>query len=162
MTHYGSPVSLTTTRATAEDWQRLRAVRLAALAESPRMFGSNFAREEAFSETEWRERAARPATFLASLDAADVGIAGVYEFDDGWCVMGMWVAPAARGAGVVEALVAVCVDEARSHGAVDLGLWVMEDNPRGIGAYSRLGFTVTETRQHVRDGRYEVAMVKKL
>jgi ribosomal protein S18 acetylase RimI-like enzyme len=147
---------------TADDWQRLRAVRLAALAESPRMFGSNFAREEAFDEAEWRTRAARPATFLAALGDADVGIAGVYDFDGAWSVMGMWVAPTARGAGVVEALVAVCEDEARRHGAVDLGLGVMEDNPRGIGAYSRLGFTVTETRHHVRDGRYEVAMVKKL
>lgn len=155
-------MSLTTTRATPDEWQRLRAVRLAALAESPRMFGSNFAREEAFDEAEWRQRAARPATFLATLDGSDVGIAGVYEFDAGWCVMGMWVAPTARGAGVVEALVTVCEDEARRHGATDLTLGVMEDNPRGIGAYSRLGFTMTETRHHVRDGRYEVAMVKKL
>jgi ribosomal protein S18 acetylase RimI-like enzyme len=147
---------------TPDDWQRLRAVRLAALAESPRMFGSNFAREEAFDEAEWRARAARPATFLSALDDADVGIAGVYELEGRWSVRGMWVAPGARGAGVVEALVAACEDQATASGAEELWLGVMEDNPRGISAYSRLGFSLTETRRHIRDARFEVAMVKKL
>jgi hypothetical protein len=78
------------TRVAPEDWQRLRDVRLAALAESPEMFGSTLAKEQSFDEAEWRGRAARPATFLASRDGVDVGMAGVYEFDDGWCVMGMW------------------------------------------------------------------------
>ncbi len=55
-------------RVTPADWTRLRTLRLAALAESPEMFGSTLAREQAFDETEWRARAERPAAFIASRD----------------------------------------------------------------------------------------------
>ena len=150
------------TRVEPEDWQRLRDVRLAALAESPEMFGSNLAKEQSFDEAEWRRRAARPATFLASRDGVDVGMAGVYEFDGGWCVMGMWLAPVARGTGVVEALVNACESVAQAAGATTVALGVMEDNPRGRRAYLRLGYDFTGTREHVRDGRDELFMTKTL
>ncbi|MFC4785459.1 GNAT family N-acetyltransferase [Nocardioides sp. MAHUQ-72] len=150
------------TRAEPDDWQRLRDVRLAALAESPEMFGSNLVREESFDEAEWRRRARRPATFLAALDGVDVGMAGAYELDDGWSIMGMWIAPAARGTGVVEALAHACESVARAAGATTIGLGVMEDNPRGRRAYVRLGYDFTGEREHVRDGRDELFMSKPL
>jgi RimJ/RimL family protein N-acetyltransferase len=155
-------VALVMTRVEPRDWQRLREVRLAALADSPEMFGSTLAREQAFEEEEWRRRAARPATFVASRDGVDVGMAGVYEFDAGWCVMGMWIAPGARGTGVVDALIDVCESAARDAGATSLALGVMEDNPRGRRAYARLGYEPTGAREHVRDGRDELWMAKPL
>jgi GNAT superfamily N-acetyltransferase len=150
------------TRVEPRDWQRLREVRLAALAESPEMFGSTLAKEQSFDEAEWRRRAARPATFLASRDGVDVGMAGVYEFDGGWCLMGMWLAPVARGTGVLEALVNACESVAQAAGAATVALGVMEDNPRGRRAYLRLGYDFTGTREHVRDGRDELFMTKTL
>jgi RimJ/RimL family protein N-acetyltransferase len=150
------------TRVEPEVWRRLRDVRLMALAESPEMFGSNLAKEQSFDEAEWRRRAARPATLLATRDGVDVGMAGVYELEDGWCVMGMWLAPAARGTGVVEALVHACEAVARDAGATTLALGVMEDNPRGRRAYTRLGYRLTGTREHVRDGRDELLMTRTL
>ena len=155
-------MALAVNRVRATGWRRLRVLRLAALAESPEMFGSGLARERAFDEKEWRGRAGRPATFIASLNSVDVGIASVYEFDGAWCVMGMWVAPEARGTGVVDALIHACESSVESAGAAEIALWVMEDNPRGIRAYGRLGFSHTDTRQHVRDGRCEMLMVKAL
>lgn len=153
---------LDVTRVGPESWQRLREVRLAALADAPEMFGSTLERELAFDDDEWRRRAARPATFLAARDGVDVGLAGVYEFDGGWCVMGMWIAAQERGTGVVGALVEACEVEVANAGASRIALWVMEDNPRGQRAYARLGFAPTGTRQHVRDGRDELLMVKPL
>jgi RimJ/RimL family protein N-acetyltransferase len=150
------------TRAEPEDWQRLRDVRLAALAESPEMFGSTSAKEQAFDEAEWRRRAARPATFLAAREGVDVGIGGVYELNDGWCIAGMWLAPAARGTGTVEALVHACESVVRDAGATTVALGVMEDNPRGRRAYVRLGYELTGEREHVRDGRDELFMTKRL
>ena len=150
------------TRVEPEDWQRLRDVRLAALGESPEMFGSTLAREQAFDEAEWRSRAARPATFIASRDGVDVGMAGVYEFDEGWSIAGMWIAPAARGTGVVETLIQACESVAKAAGATAVALGVMEDNPRGRGAYLRLGYDFTGTSEHVRDGRHELFMTKTL
>lgn len=60
------------TRVRPEDWQRFRAIRLAALGESPEAFGSTLARERPFDEDEWRRRSARAATFVASRDGVDV------------------------------------------------------------------------------------------
>lgn len=153
---------LQVTRVGPDDWQRLRAVRLAALAESPEMFGSTHAREVAFAEEEWRARAARPVTFLAALGGADVGIAGAYELDDRWSVMSMWVAPQARGTGVLEALAGACESVVREAGATALHLTVMEDNARGLRAYERLGYRLTGDRTPGRDGRDELWMTKPL
>jgi ribosomal protein S18 acetylase RimI-like enzyme len=149
-------------RVEPDDWRRFRNVRLAALAESPEMFSSTLAREQAFDEAEWRRRAARPVTFLASAGDVDVGIAGVYEFGGRWWVMGMWVAPHARGAGVVEALVNACECVVQDAGATTVTLCVMADNPRAHRAYGRLGFTFTGEREQGRDGTDELLMTKSL
>jgi ribosomal protein S18 acetylase RimI-like enzyme len=144
------------------DWQRLRTVRLAALADAPDMFGSTLAREQAFDEDEWRRRAARPATFVATRGGVDVGTAGAYEIEGVWWVMGMWIAPDARGSGVVEALLDACESVARDAGAARMTLGVMADNPRGCAAYLRLGYGFTGERVHVRAGRDELIMSKQL
>jgi ribosomal protein S18 acetylase RimI-like enzyme len=89
-------------------------------------------------------------------------MAGVYEFDGGWCVMGIWLAPDARGTGVVEALVNACESVAQAAWSSTVALGVMEDNPRGRRAYLRLGYDFTGTREHVRDGRDELFMTKTL
>ena len=150
------------TRVEPADWARYRDIRLAALAESPEMFGSTYAREQAFDEAEWRARAARPATFIAARDVSDIGLAGVHEFDGTWHVVSMWIAPAARGTGVVDALLGACGEHARQEGALRLVLGVMEDNPAGCCAYQRLGFVSAGQRDHIRDGRYELWMSKDL
>jgi len=147
---------------TPQEWQRLRAARLAALAESPEMFGSTLDREQTFDEAEWRRRAQRPVTFLASLAGRDVGLAGVHEFDGTWVVVAMWVAPDVRGSGVVDALMEACEGAARRAGADTLVMGVMEDNTAGRRAYRRLGFRPTGRRDHVRDGRHELWLAKSL
>jgi RimJ/RimL family protein N-acetyltransferase len=154
--------TLAVTRMEPDSWVRLRRTRLAALADAPEMFGSTLAREREFDEAEWRRRADRPATFVASRDGADIGIAGVYEIDGQWCVAGMWIVRAARGTGVVEALLAVCESVAQEAGVSTVRLGVMEDNPRGRRAYVRLGYQLTGEREHVRDGRHELFMTKDL
>lgn len=145
-----------------EIWQRYRDVRLAALQDAPDMFGSTYERELDFDEAEWRRRAERTVTYLATRSATDVGIAGVYEFDVGWCVMGMWLRRDVRGSGAVDELIAACVRTALEHDASHLTLWVMEDNPRGIRAYERNGFRLTGDAEAGRDGRRELVMARAL
>lgn len=126
------------------------------------MFGSALSRELAFDEAEWRRRAQRPVTFLASRGPRDVGIVGVHEFNGSWTVVGMWIAPDARGTGVVDALMDACETAARQAGADAIVLGVMEDNTAGCRAYHRLGFRPIGQREHLREGRYELWMTKPL
>lgn len=157
-----SETTLSVARVQADDWRRLRALRLAALAESPEMFGSTLTREKAFGEAEWRQRAQRPATFLASRSGDDIGLAGVHEFDGQWTVVSMWIAPGVRGSGIVDALMDACENTVREAGSDVITLGVMEDNRAGRSAYHRLGFRPTGRRDHVRQGRYELWMTKLL
>ena len=81
------------------DWKTVRDVRLAALAESPAMFGSTLARERLFDEPTWRTRTVHTA--VAWRGDAAVGIAGWRwtEPDVAADVVSMWVSPDARGTG---------------------------------------------------------------
>lgn len=126
------------------------------------MFGSSFGREARFTEDEWVARSARPATFIATRGGIDVGVAGAYEFDAGWCVMGMWVAPAARGTGIVDELVDACAKQVRSAGGDVVHLWVIDSNTRGVRAYRRLGFNPSGLTERLSDGRVEISMSRTL
>jgi len=59
---------------------------------------------------------------------------------DYWWIQSMYVAPAHRGRGLAEMLIATVSDEARSSGAADLRLYVHTGNERAINAYRRCGF----------------------
>ena len=130
-----------------EEWQAARDVRLRSLADAPSAFLSTHAREAAFTEATWRDRARRSRTFVARDGAAVVGTAaGV----DGWSgdptrreLVGMWVAPTHRGRGVARALLAAVTDWARSDGATALALGVLEGNHGARAAYGRMGLRPT-------------------
>ena len=76
---------------------------------------------------------------MACLDGTDVGTAGVSADHE---LLGMWVAPAARGTGVADRLVDAV---ARHAGAgAPLHLRVMAGNDVGVRFYTRCGFVVTD------------------
>ncbi|WP_370188806.1 GNAT family N-acetyltransferase [Aeromicrobium sp.] len=90
-------------------------------------------------ETRWRERLDAVVTYVACLDGTDVGTAGVGADHE---LLGMWVAPAARGTGVADRLVDAV---ARHAGAgAPLHLRVMAGNDVGVRFYTRCGFVVTD------------------
>jgi ribosomal protein S18 acetylase RimI-like enzyme len=137
----------------ADDWEQLRAARLAALIEAPYAFASTLAREQAFDEDLWRSRAGAGRTFGAFDGAALVGLATGFPVDGqpgDWHLVGMWVAPARRGQGVADWLVEAVCEQARQAGAGTITLWVTEVNDRARAFYRRLGFAPTGARQLVR------------
>jgi hypothetical protein len=86
---FGQP-SVEIRRIRADEGLRLREVRLRALADAPTAFGSSLAREQAFAESTWHERAADGAagsdrvTFVAEEAGRLVGLAtGVARHQDG-------------------------------------------------------------------------------
>lgn len=136
---------------TADDWELMRDVRLAALAEAPYAFGSKYAREVAFTEMQWRGRISeRSVTYLAYDEpdgAAPAGLAGAYEEDGGAYVVSMWVRPGSRGRGIGAALVEATAAWAKSRSFPALSLWVTESNAPARELYARCGFTPTGESQ---------------
>ena len=130
----------------ADDWELMRDVRLAALAEAPYAFGSTYAREVAFGEPQWRGRISdRSVTYLAYTDPVEspAGLAGVYVEDGVADLVSMWVRPGSRGQKVGEALIEAAVSWAKSRDFGALCLWVTDMNDAARRLYERCGFTAT-------------------
>ena len=139
-----------------DEGPRLRALRLRALADAPLVFGSTLAREQAFAEDVWRDRATQGAagervvTYVAEADDRWIGMATGLA-DEGYRLrvdlVGMFVAPDARGRGVGAALVEAVLAWARGRGASRLHLWVTTSNRPALALYERCGFRSTGERQ---------------
>ncbi len=133
-------------RASADDWQQIRAVRLAGLAADPSAFGSSLERELAYTEDRWRSWPATAAIYLARSDGRPVGIgllrALTGENADGE-VNAMWVDPETRGTGVGRALLQAMLDSARAGDYQSVRLWVTNGNAAATALYETLGFVRT-------------------
>jgi GNAT superfamily N-acetyltransferase len=134
---------------TMTDWQALREIRLQALLDAPDAFASTHAREAAFGEDEWRQRASRDGSFIAFLpEVCPAGLGGGYlAAPEVVELIGMFVRPQARGRGVGKAVIDAVAGWARQQGASTVHLWVTETNKDARLLYERCGFTVTAERQ---------------
>lgn len=138
-----APGGLAVHRLGPEEWETLRALRLAMLLDAPGAYGSSYAREIAFDEEAWRSRTASP-TFVVRDGELPLGMATlVGRQGRAPEITGMWVAGHARGGGAADALVRACLDQAIAQGADAVELHVMGDNPRARQVYERHGFALT-------------------
>ncbi len=132
-----------------DDWRIWRRLRLDALAEAPYAFAARLADWQGANDVEekWRNRLGMPGSFnvAAVLDSQPVAMAsGVSATDDSAIeVISMWVAPAARGRGVGDALVHEVELWGRDVGAYTLRLRVAEGNRAASELYQRNGFRHT-------------------
>lgn len=155
-----------------DDWDAYRAVRLAALEESPEAFVASFEEEKAYDEDFWRQRMRRSQRLVAEDgDGRAVGVASVGQSNDGSGrvaeLFGLWVIPEARGTGVATKLVQAGAEAARSQGRSHLAYWVGSDNGRAVAFASGFGFRPTDDRRPMRvqqseDEEEEIAMVLPL
>ena len=132
-------------RVEGQHWARLRAVRLAALADAPSAFGSSLEREQHYDEERWRDWSHNVATFLALREGIPVGMAGGVAGDstDERAVVAMWVHAEHRRTGIASALLDAVRSWARDDGASRLVLWVTRTNNAASTLYRRAGFTLT-------------------
>lgn len=130
----------------------LKAVRLAALTESPSAFGSTYAEEAERSDAEWSSRAQLASTgtdritVLARIDERTVGIAGGYREETQPAqveLVSMWTAPEVRRTGAGRLLVRAVIDWAAETGASSVGLWVTRANSPAQLLYESMGFRET-------------------
>lgn len=145
-------------RSTPDDWQVHRTLRLHGLQLEPAAFGSSHEREAGRTEDEWRARLERAGSvsLLAHVDGEPAGIAGAYvRTERGETVpelVGMWVEPAHRGAGVGRRLVETVDAWAREQGFAEVRLMVAVGNDAALAFYERLGFAANGYRQPMPSG----------
>ena len=134
------------TRATGADWERVRAVRLAALAESPDSFSRCLDEERSRPQSWWVDRLSsdQATTFIHDHEhpSGIISLASYGEPPD--CgIYSVWVSPAVRGAGLSDQLVTAAIDHARDMKFTRILLDVGASNRPAISLYERHGFLPT-------------------
>jgi ribosomal protein S18 acetylase RimI-like enzyme len=145
-------VDVVVRRVRADEGPVPKAVRLAALVESPSAFGSSYAAEVDQPDDHWASRAlldaagGRSVTFFATLDQSVVGLIGGYRPSPAGSsieLVSMWVSPAQRRTGIAARLVQAVVGWARETDAKTVDLWVTRANDAAVWLYEAAGFRAT-------------------
>ena len=137
-----------------DGWEQYRDIRLAALAEAPYAFGSTLAREQPFTETQWRDRLSHGVTYLGYASGTASALASGTSSRE---LVSVWAAPSARGTGLAAAVVEAVLAWAAPS---PVTMWVAEDNAAAVRFYVRLGFSFTGDRVPLPNDptRYELSM----
>ncbi len=157
MTPSSSPPEVNVGRVGADEWTRIRSLRLASLLDSPDAFWALYDDWAEWDEAAWRRTAEDSAWFAARLDQADVGIVAGIDSPEwgepgGRLLAAMWVAPVARGTPAAGMLVEAVCGWAKSDGAASVTLWVAGGNDRARAFYGRMGFVPTGRTAPLRAG----------
>jgi GNAT superfamily N-acetyltransferase len=144
-------MAITLRAISAADKDLYRETRLRALQDTPSAFGSTYAREAAFTDAEWQQRAANLASghaigYLALDGDLACGLIAALpseEIPNCYTVVSMWVAPTHRRLGVGTLLIDGIKEWAESRNAHELRLMVTSNNPSAMDFYLRNGFTPT-------------------
>ena len=129
--------------------ERLRAIRLTALADAPEAFGQTLEQARAMLDDEydtWAESGAAEddRLFLAAERQNQwVGMVGGHDQGERVELISMWVTPAVRSRGVGRALIGSFLDWAFTKAAEEAFLFVGESNKPAKALYSSMGFRPT-------------------
>lgn len=157
-----------------DEWNRLKDIRLAALAQAPLAFITTLDEASAFPDSLWMERAASgsesttQATFLAIAEPRAVGLAIGIDRNEVAAgvvaVVSVFVSSDVRRRGVAQRLMVGVEEWARSIGRTTLSLWVVEGNEPAARLYEGMGYRATLDRQRIAvpPMRWEQRMVKDL
>ena len=158
----------------ADEWRRLRSIRLEALMDSPESFITLHAEAAGFPDSVWAERADAGSSgieqvTMVAIDGADtVGMAvglsrpgirpGVVP------IVSVFVSPRARRAGVGKSLMGGVERWARSRSVGMTSLWVVDGNEGARKFYEGLGYVATLDRHKISVPpiRWETRLVKNL
>ena len=150
-------------------WERLRAIRLASLKDTPDAFGGSYEREVAFTEREWRERFTPNFSYLvASVNGKDIATMFLEkmqgDFGATCWVGGCWSNPEYRGIGAVRAMFNYVDSVAEEKCWQIQGLGVFIVNKSAIAAYEKLGFKAMGDPQEStrRPGNFYQRMIRGL
>ena len=137
------------------DWPIYREIRLAALQESPGVFGDRYDAEAAADQTYWRSQLAAARRIVAESDGSPCGVVAVRSFDQepgSVELFGLWVDPTARSTGVAGRLVDTAATLAAVEGATQMYYWAGTENGPAIGFATGFGFRITSHRRPATSG----------
>lgn len=168
------PASTNIRPLTSADGMLLKHFRLTALHDTPTAFGSTYAREAAWTDDEWQQRAANwsngtTSNCFVAVDTVGMpaGIAAGYiaaeEPGIVWLVS-MWVSSNHRRQGIGRELVDRVEQWAKSIGASSIQLQVTEGNTTAEALYRQLGYLPTGERgpHQAHPGEIVYVMAKQL
>jgi RimJ/RimL family protein N-acetyltransferase len=111
---------------TEGDWQALRSIRLKALQSDPSVFGSNYQKESAYTESDWKKmiQNKNTAIFLLYEDDAPIGMTGIsIDREDPTKkranLWGSWLEPHARRRGLSKTMYLARISWAREHPSIE-------------------------------------------
>jgi ribosomal protein S18 acetylase RimI-like enzyme len=133
-------------RATTEqDWEILKELRLASLLDAPTAFGLTQATAAAYTDSQWRDRAAgrSPAEYFVALtNGVAIGLIGGHVSPASeYNLIAMWVRPEYRGTAAAAGLVDAIKNCAAAQGHTRVVLEVSPSNERASAFYRKQGFS---------------------
>ena len=149
----------------ANEWQRLRSIRLQALADSEHAFGGTLEAESVEDENSWRNKFEKLDFLIASVDGVDAALLSVEVLDGDFgatCwIGGCWSDPRFRGKGLMRAMFNF-IDQQDKDWKIQ-GLGVLTDNYNAIAAYEKLGFVKMgeDTESTRKPGLFYQRMIRK-
>ena len=138
-------MSFQITTAKADEAERLRNLRLAALKDAPYAYGAQYEVDKEKPISFWQQSIADANWFFVATNGEDIGLIGVEAAgedrgSDCW-IFGWWIAPNYRGRGVTALMLGKIDEFCLEKNWQKLGLGVWPENERAIAAYRKLGFT---------------------
>lgn len=119
-------MAISVKEAKGSDWQDLRFVRLRALQTDPSVFASNFRKESAMTEADWKNwlQSDDMAIFLVYQNATVIGMSGIaVDRDDASkkraILWGSWLEPFARGRGLSHVMYRKRIEWAAKHPTIE-------------------------------------------
>ena len=141
----------------ADDWQVLRDVRLAAFLDAPECLGDRYEDEKTGNEERWRTFLQERPRFVALVEDRPVGMISVGEgqWSGTAAVTGLWVDPRFRCRGIGDTLVVTALEWARDKDLRQVFLRVNEGCDAAERLYRDHGFQPTGETRPLGDGRLE-------